>query len=185
MHCGSLIPFGPLFLTSLQYWKHLEKETGIGEGSLKHLKKKSKRRVRKRVSPLREVRAWQPMRHKQIPGELSGPAGRQGAVLCVTCCLRGETDWRYQGAETRYFIFIRCLMSASSRRPLLELRAIEDSCRLPNFWASLYSLCRKIPLLHPQSTPVPGRLFTRDCRKGKRNALQACRGHFSWLGILL
>lgn len=32
---------------------------------------------------------------------------------------------------------------------------------------------------HPQSTPVPGRRFTRDCRKGKRKALQACRGHFS------
>lgn len=110
----------------------LEKGDGHRRRELKHLKKKSKRRVRKRVSPLREVRAWQPLRHKQIPGELSGPAGRQGAVLCVTCCLRGETDWRYQGAETRYFIFIRCLMSASSRRPLLELRAIEDSCRLPN-----------------------------------------------------
>jgi len=31
----------------------------------------------------------------------------------------------------------------------------------------IHNLDRKTPLLHPQSTPVPGRLFIQDCRRGK------------------
>lgn len=99
---------------------------------LKNLRQKSERKVRERDIPFRKARALLTVGHGNVPGRAL--RARRKAGRCGLChlCLRWDMDLRYEGAETRYFVFVRCLMSASSRQILLGLRAIEDSRRLPD-----------------------------------------------------
>lgn len=148
--------------------KSVEKGDWHRRRELKRLRKKSKRRVRKRDVPFRKARALLTLGHGKVAGRALG--ARRKAGCCGLCHLLLTVG---DGLEIR-----------GCRNSLFYVRQMLDVCLIQKntsgiegnrgfMQAAKYlsifmrSLQRETPLLHPWSTPVPGRLFIQDCRRGK------------------
>lgn len=118
---------------------------------LKHLRKKSKRRVRKRDSPFRKVRALQTPRHEKVPGRALRARREAGCCgLCHPLLTMGD-GLEIRGCRNSLFYYIHqmldvCLIQTNTSGIEGNQGFMQAAKFLSIF---IHSLHRKTPVLRP------------------------------------